>query len=117
MFLQLVAGGHLLLFVTRQTRWFFQKPYPTKALFWAIVITQIFAACACYFGWLVPRILLWMICEVWIYNIAWMFVLNIIRILIEKAWLTASETCFFKAAFSSSVKFEASIASSLGLAA
>ena len=41
--------------------------------------------CSCYFGWLVPRILLWMICEVWIYNIAWMFVLNIIRILIEKA--------------------------------
>ncbi|CDI42757.1 hypothetical protein [Lactobacillus helveticus] len=26
-----------------------------------------------------------MICEVWIYNIAWMFVLNIIRMLIEKA--------------------------------
>lgn len=85
MFLQLVAGGHLLLFVTRQNRWFFQKPYPAKALFWAIVITQIFAAFACYFGWLVPRISLWMICEVWIYNIAWMFVLNIIRMLIEKA--------------------------------
>ena len=27
------------------------------------------------------------------------------------AWLTASETCFFKAAFSSSVNFEFSIAS------
>ncbi|MDE7056556.1 MAG: plasma-membrane proton-efflux P-type ATPase, partial [Lactobacillus sp.] len=85
MFLQLVAGGHLLLFVTRQTRWFFQKPYPAAILFWAIVITQIFAACACYFGWLVPRISLWMICEIWIYNIAWMFVLNIVRMIIEKA--------------------------------
>mgnify|MGYP005797269979 CR=1 FL=1 len=84
MFLQLVAGGHLLLFVTRQTRWFFQRPFPAKALFWAIVITQIFAACACYFGWLVPRISLWMICEIWIYNIIWMFVLNIIRMVIEK---------------------------------
>lgn len=84
MFLQLVAGGHLLLFVTRQTRWFFQRPFPAKALFWAIVITQIFAACACYFGWLVPRISLWMICEIWIYNIIWMFVLNIIRMIIEK---------------------------------
>ena len=84
MFLQLVAGGHLLLFVTRQSRWFFNRPFPAAALFWAIVITQIFAACACYFGWLVPRISLWMICEIWIYNIAWMFVLNIIRMWIEK---------------------------------
>lgn len=86
MFLQLVAGGHLLLFVTRQTRWFFQKPWPAPALFWAIVITQVFAACACYFGWLVPKISLWMICEIWIYNVCWMFVLNIIRMIIEKAY-------------------------------
>lgn len=84
MFLQLVAGGHLLLFVTRQTRWFFDKPYPAKILFWAIVVTQIFAACACYFGWLVPRISLWMIVEVWIYNIVWMFILNIVRMWLEK---------------------------------
>lgn len=84
MFLQLVAGGHLLLFVTRQTHWFFQKPYLAKALFWAIVITQVFAACACYFGWLVPKISLGMIGEVWLYNLCWMFILNIIRMIIEK---------------------------------
>lgn len=88
MFLQLVAGGHLLLFVTRQTRWFFQKPYPAKALFWAIIITQIVAACACYFGILVPKISLALIGEIWLYNIIWMFVLNIIRILIEKVQAT-----------------------------
>lgn len=90
MFLQLVAGGHLLLFVTRQTRWFFQKPYPAKALFWAIIITQIVAACACYFGILVPKISLALIGEIWLYNIIWMFVLNIIRILIEKVQATNS---------------------------
>ena len=28
MFLQLVAGGHLLLFVTRTERWFFLPPFP-----------------------------------------------------------------------------------------
>ncbi|RVU71034.1 plasma-membrane proton-efflux P-type ATPase [Lactobacillus xujianguonis] len=84
MFLQLVAGGHLLLFVTRQTRWFFERPFPAKALFWAIVITQIVAACVCYFGWLVPKISLARIGEIWLYNIIWMFVLNIIRMIIEK---------------------------------
>ena len=28
MFLQLVAGGHLLLFVTRTEKWFFLPPFP-----------------------------------------------------------------------------------------
>ncbi len=31
MFLQLVAGGHLLLFVTRSERWFWTPPYPGAA--------------------------------------------------------------------------------------
>ena len=31
MFLQLVAGGHLLLFVTRTERWFLTPPYPGAA--------------------------------------------------------------------------------------
>ena len=30
MFLQLVAGGHLLLFVTRTERWFFLPPFPAR---------------------------------------------------------------------------------------
>jgi len=33
MFLQLVVGGHLLLFVTRTERWFFQPPFPAAVLF------------------------------------------------------------------------------------
>ncbi|WP_300956011.1 plasma-membrane proton-efflux P-type ATPase, partial [Lactobacillus hominis] len=84
MFLQLVAGGHLLLFITRQTKWFFERPFPAPQLFWAIVITQIFAIFMCYFGWFVPKISLLMIAEIWGYNIIWMFILNIIRMAIEK---------------------------------
>ncbi|WP_297815798.1 plasma-membrane proton-efflux P-type ATPase [uncultured Lactobacillus sp.] len=84
MFLQLVAGGHLLLFITRQTKWFFERPFPAPQLFWAIVITQIFAIFMCYFGWFVPKISLVMIAEIWGYNIIWMFILNIIRMAIEK---------------------------------
>jgi H+-transporting ATPase len=43
LFLQLVAGGHLLLFVTRAKRFFLAPPLPSLPLFGAIVTTQVFA--------------------------------------------------------------------------
>ena len=42
-FLQLVAGGHLLLFVVRSRGNFFSRPWPARPLFLALVGTQIFA--------------------------------------------------------------------------
>jgi H+-transporting ATPase len=50
MFLQFVAGGHLLLFVTRTERWFFLPPFPAAPLFIAILLTQILAVLMCAFG-------------------------------------------------------------------
>jgi H+-transporting ATPase len=84
MFLQLVAGGHLLLFVTRTERWFFMPPFPAAPLFIAIVLTQILAVLMCAFGWLVPPISWEVIGWVWAYNIAWMFVLGAVRLTTEK---------------------------------
>jgi H+-transporting ATPase len=82
MFLQLVAGGHLLLFITR-TRWFFLPPFPAATLFTAILLTQILAVVMCGVGWLVPSIPWTLIGWVWVYNIVWMFVLGGIRLLTE----------------------------------
>jgi H+-transporting ATPase len=84
MFLQLVAGGHLLLFVTRTERWFFLPPFPAAPLFWAIVATQLAALMMCAFGWLVEPISLTLIAAVWIYNIAWMFVMAVVRLMTER---------------------------------
>ena len=85
MFLQLVAGGHLLLFVTRTERWFFLPPFPAAPLFIAIVLTQILAVLMCAFGWLVPSISWTTIGWVWAYNIAWMVVLGGVRLATELA--------------------------------
>ena len=79
MFLQLVVGGHLLLLVTRTERWFFLPPFPAAKLFFAIVITQIVAVALCWFGWLVPAIPLRLIGLVWLYCLAWMFILGFVR--------------------------------------
>lgn len=84
MFLQLVAGGHLLLFITRTERWFFQPPFPAAPLFWAIVATQLVALLMCAFGWLVEPISWTLIAAVWAYNIAWMFVMGGVRLVTER---------------------------------
>ncbi len=83
-FLQLVAGGHLLLFVTRSERWFFLRPFPAAPLVIAIALTEILAVLMCGFGWLVPAISWTTIGWVWAYNIAWVFILCGVRLITEK---------------------------------
>ncbi|MEM7224629.1 MAG: plasma-membrane proton-efflux P-type ATPase [Pseudomonadota bacterium] len=76
LFLQLVAGGHLLLFVTRAKTFFLKPPLPSLPLFGAIVGTQTLAVLMCGFGWLVPALPWPLIGLVWIYVIVWMFLLD-----------------------------------------
>lgn len=84
MFLQLVVGGHLLLFVTRQEKAFFSSPGPAGTLFCALIGTQIIAALLCGFGstWLMIPALPWaLIGLVWLYNLVWMVVLDVIKLI------------------------------------
>jgi H+-transporting ATPase len=80
MFLQLVAGGHLMLFVVRTRGPFWKPPYPSLRLFFAIVATQIAAVFMCSQGWLVPPLSWEIIGFVWAYNIAWMIVQDIVKL-------------------------------------
>jgi len=84
MFLQLVAGGHLMLFLTRSTSFFWLPPFPSRSLFIAIVATQIVAVLVCAYGVLVPPISWKAIGLVWAYNIAWMFVQDVIKVVMLK---------------------------------
>ncbi len=80
MFLQLVAGGHLLLFVTRTRGIFWKPPYPSSKLFFAIVATQIAAVLMCSQGWLVPSLSWRIIGFVWGYNLVWMIVQDVTKL-------------------------------------
>jgi H+-transporting ATPase len=84
MFLQLVAGGHLLLFITRSEGWFFRPPYPALPLLAAILATQALAVLMCGFGWLVPPIPWRTIAWVWAYNLVWLLVLGLVRVAAER---------------------------------
>jgi len=80
MFLQLVAGGHLMLFVTRTRGVFWKPPYPSWKLFFAIVATQIVAVLMCSQGWLVPALPWRIIGFVWGYNLTWMIVQDVVKL-------------------------------------
>jgi H+-transporting ATPase len=84
MFLQLVAGGHLLLFITRSERWFFRPPFPVAPSFWAIFATQVVAILMCGFGWLVEPITWTLVGSVWVYNLAWMLMLGGLGLVTER---------------------------------
>ncbi|MCK8603439.1 plasma-membrane proton-efflux P-type ATPase [Desulfoferrobacter suflitae] len=80
LFLQLVAGGHLMLFVTRTKKAFWRSPHPSWSLFCAIVGTQIFAVLMCGFGWLVPKLPWRLIGIVWVYNLVWMLFQDMVKL-------------------------------------
>ncbi|OQY12104.1 MAG: plasma-membrane proton-efflux P-type ATPase [Desulfobacteraceae bacterium 4572_19] len=86
MFLQLVVGGHLLLFVTRSKESLFKPPYPAKILFGAIMGTQIFALilCAVGVGDVIPQLPWQLIALVWGYNLVWMVIQDIVKLIIYK---------------------------------
>ena len=80
-FLQIVAGGHLLLFVMRARGSLF---WPAMPLVLAIVGTQLFAVLMCGFGWFVSAIPWTIIGLIWIYLLVWMLILNVIKIALYK---------------------------------
>ncbi|QDT98859.1 Calcium-transporting ATPase 1 [Gimesia aquarii] len=79
-FLQIVAGGHLLLFVMRSRASIFRPPWAAMPLFLAIVGTQIFAVLMCGFGWFVTALPWTIIGLVWIYILVWMVVLDVMKL-------------------------------------
>ena len=81
LFLQLVVGGHLMLFVTRTKGSLFKPPYPSAPLFWAVVGTQVFAILMCGFGWLVPQLPWALIGVVWLYNLVWMVAQDVVKLI------------------------------------
>ncbi len=83
LFLQLVAGGHLMLFVTRTNKICWLPPHPSWQLFWAILLTQVLAILMCGNGWLVPPLPWDLIGLVWLYNLVWMFVQDVAKLAVN----------------------------------
>jgi H+-transporting ATPase len=85
MFMQLVIGGHLLLFSTRAKGPFWKPPFPAAKLFWAIIGTQLFAALIAANGWLIPAIPWRLIGFIWLYNLVWLFIVDLVKMGIHRS--------------------------------
>jgi H+-transporting ATPase len=80
LFLQLAAGGHMLLFVVRSRGSMISPPLPAAQLFLAIVATQIAAVLMCAFGILVPALPWTLIGIVWAYVIVWTILTDLVKL-------------------------------------
>jgi H+-transporting ATPase len=79
MFLQIVLGGHFLLYSTRTAKWFFQRPLPSLPLNGALWATNLMAILMCAFGWLVPRLSWTAIGWVLAYSLVWLVLMDVIK--------------------------------------
>ena len=86
MFLQLVAGGHLMLFVTRTKKFCLERPWPSWPLFSAIIGTQVVAIlmCGLGIGTIIPKLPWVLIGLVWVYNLVWMFIQDGVKLLVYR---------------------------------
>lgn len=80
LFLQLAAGGHMLLFVVRTRRSIFRPLYPSWQLFLAVVATQIVAVLLCAAGVLVTPLPWALIGLVWAYVLVWTVLTDAVKL-------------------------------------
>ncbi len=80
LFLQLAAGGHLLLFVVRSRGAFFARPWPARPLLIAVIGTQAIAVALCGIGWFVEQIPWTVIGLVWVYMLIWLVILDLTKL-------------------------------------
>ncbi len=71
-FLKLLVAGHLTIYVTRNQRWFFSKPWPAGRLFFTCEATQILGTLIAVYGLFVTPIGWTYALAIWAYALAWL---------------------------------------------
>jgi len=83
-FLKLVVAGHMTLFVTRNKKAFFLRPFPAPILLIAILTTQALAAVIAGLGIFVTAVPWIWVAYVWAYCIFWIFIEDGAKLLIYR---------------------------------
>ena len=79
-FLKLLVAGHMTIYLTRNTGWFWQRPYPSWKLIVAAETTQVLGTLAAVYGWLMPPIGWTLALSIWGYALAWFFINNLAKL-------------------------------------
>lgn len=84
-FLKLLIAGHLTLFVTRNSGWFWQKPWPNLTLFLTLEGTQVIGTLVAVYGIMIHPVSWSLALSIWAYSIVWLFIMNTIKVIFIKA--------------------------------
>ena len=84
-FLKLLVAGHMTIYLTRNTGWFWQKPYPKLVFFTAVEATQVIGTLFAVYGILIPPIGWARAGIVWAFAIVSMLVMSVFKVLTVKA--------------------------------
>jgi len=93
-FLKLLVAGHLTLYVTRNQRWFFSKPWPSWKMFAVLEATQVVGTLFTVYGLLVTPIGWTYALAIWAYALAWLPIESLVAIVVRR--LFDMETGFQK---------------------
>jgi len=79
-FLKLLVAGHLTIYLTRNTGWFWDRPWPSWKLFVTTEATQIIGTLAAVYGWLVTPIGWKYALMIWAYALVWFLMNNVVKV-------------------------------------
>ena len=83
-FLKLLVAGHLTIYVTRNRRWFWNRPWPAPRLFWTCETTQVAGTLIAVYGLFVTPIGWTYALAVWAYSLAWLPVESLIAVSMKR---------------------------------
>ncbi len=84
MFLKLLVAGHMTIYLTRNTGWFWQRPFPNWRLISAAETTQVLGTLAAVYGWFVPPIGWTYALLIWGYAFVWFLINNVVKVVIYR---------------------------------
>ncbi len=83
-FLKLLVAGHMTIFLTRNTGWLWDKPFPNIWFFIALEGTQVLGTLFAVYGWIIPAVGWGKALAVWGYAIIWLLFLNVVKVFANK---------------------------------
>ncbi len=79
-FLKLLVAGHLTIYVTRNSGWLWNRPFPSWRLIAAAETTQILGTLAAVYGWFMPPLGWTYAGLVWAYAIVWFVIEDVAKV-------------------------------------
>lgn len=78
-FLKLVVAGHFTLWILRSEHWFWQQPWPSPLLFWAIMLTALLGTLFAVYGVFIQAIGWEHAALIWGYALVWMLINDTVK--------------------------------------